>query len=429
MKQIVTTALILLISFVALLPLAAQDDSSPEEASLEDAEKIPRKLFIFPAESVSELGMDRRELLEGYAAAYTEYMEIAIAEQTEVVLVDTEEESDSKIRTVLTDVGEGEVGVALFAYDLFFEDEAFKIEQTYTDFSVTSLFETFFPEVIDQVNNYFYPRDPEIIEVVTETVVEEIKVEQVFVQDMSTVTIIGVPGTELETGTGKLYIISDLGIIDIEAPEESTINLVATRPGYFPVNRDIIVGEEDIQVDLEQTKGGRLVLDNRIRIPDFSLVPGIQLFIVPHSLFISFYLDENLLSIGSLVNAIAGYPIIPQIYPTLRVGQFFFRPDSPFRMAFSVGVFTKIVMPFTRAPYISEDMRVGVEPMLLFDFSPWKRLRFFLEVGNRFYYRASETQFGFSDSGGLNGIDNVQLGESNFYMVPAVIFLGVRVYL
>ena len=129
---------------------------------------------------------------------------------------------------------------------------------------MVSLFESYFPQVVDNVILYFSPRDPEIVEVVTETVVEEIKVEQVFVQDMSTVTIRGVPGTEIETGTGKLYIIGESGLIDIEAPEESTVNLSANRPGYFPVKKDIIVGEDDLEIDLEQTKGGRLVLDTRV---------------------------------------------------------------------------------------------------------------------------------------------------------------------
>ena len=257
--------------------------------------------------------------------------------------------------------------------------------------------------------------------------VEEVKVEQVYTQDMSTVTIRGVAGTEIETGTGKLYIIGETGILDIEAPEESTLDLRAVRSGYFPVEKDVMIGEDDIEIELEQTKGGRLVLDGRVRFTDGALAPGIQFFIVPHALFLGFYLDENLLSISSLVNGIAGYPVTPQLYPVLRVGQFFLPPDSPFRMAFSVGVFTKIVMPFTGNIYISKEMTVGLEPALLFEFSPWKRLRFYFEYSPRFYYRTEDSEFDFTYEG-YQGIDSVEISDT-IYMNPAVVFVGVRWYL
>ena len=400
-------------------------------------EKINRTLFLFPTEGTTEQGREKQDLLDSRVRAFDEYLKIAISELTDVILADTEEESDCLIRTVITEDGDGIHSISVYAYDSFFEKEAFKLTWETEGFSLVDIKESFIPDLTVEIRRVFPPRDPEVVEVVTETVVEDVQVKKVFIEGEGiTLTIRGLPGTELQSSRGETYTIEDEGFIELDLPVGITISFEAVKEGYFPQTVGFVIEDENIDYDLNQVKGGRFVLDGRSRFSDMTLCPGFQFFMKPHYSFLSFYLDENLLGLSTLINGFGGYQITPYLYPVLSIGRYFRHPEKDFRLAFSFGVFTKIVFPFNAPPYLSKDMRFGIQPAINFDWSPFRKLRFYFEWAPRFYY--SEDNQPLFDDDNNDSERSDRYGESQIeypeamrlfdqaYAHLPVFFLGVR---
>ena len=397
-------------------------------------EKINRTLYLFPTEGTTERGREKQELLEIRASAFDEYLKVVIAESGVVLLTPAEEESDCLIRTVITENAEGIHTISVFAYDSFFEKDAFKLTAETEGFSLLPLRDSLFQDLTAEILKAFPPRDPEVVEVVTETIVEDVQVKKVFIEGEGvTLTVRGLPGTRISSSGGENYTIDEEGFIEIGLPAGITFFIEAEKEGYFPLSAEFLTEDEDITYTLDQVKSGRFVLDARSRFSDMTICPGFQYFVKPHYGFISFYLDENLLGLSSLINGIGGYQIIPYVYPVLSGGWYFRQPQKNFRIALSLGVFTKLVFPFDAPPYVSKDMRFGIQPALNFDWSPFKKLRFYFEWAPRFYYSKDNTlainsEISFSDRYGVSGIDYPGafdlFNQAGIYL--PVFFLGVR---
>ncbi len=396
-------------------------------------EKIPRQLYIFPVETVSDGGSIRLQLMASRAEALDQYLRISIAEKTGVILVETEEEADCLVRIVINDT-EGVMEITVFAVDTFFDRDAFKVVQAVEDFSIIALQDSLLKDLAEQVNTHFPLRDPEVVEVVTEKVVEDLQTKRVYVEgEGNIVTIRGIPGTVLTSATSEVYEIGEEGTLELGFPVGVSVLLDAELKGYFPERISFVIQGEDIDYSLNMVKVSRWVLDARFRLIDFSMSPGVQWFYKPHHGFISFFLDENFLSIGTLAKSLNGYTILTYLMPTLGTGWIFFHPDSGIRIGLSMSLFMRLVVPFDSSPYLSRDMPFGLQPAFYWEFSPWRQLRFYCEWGVKLYYSpgnlSNDYAPDYSSSEGRSWIN--YWGErriaSQFYVYPFAWYIGGRI--
>ncbi len=337
-------------------------------------EKIPRKLFI------QEL--TGAEIAEKETRVFNEYLAVVIAEEVDIVLEENREEANCVLTAAVIPVEDGGYSIAVRAGDLLSETTPFSYQETIPAFEITALYETIFPAIIDEVKGAFPPLDQEVVEVVTERVVEDVQVKQVKGL-AATLTIEGDPGTVITVKGGEKYTIDESGRLEIEFPYNVSVQFTARNPDYYIEKKKLVIEEEDLTYRLKQERPGYWGIDGRIRMYEFALVPGGMFFFYPGFGYINLYIENNFLSLAAFERGVESLFFVS---PVLGAGWYFLPPGSLFRIAASAGVYTRIVFPSDEPIYFSRLNTFGFQLGILGELSPFKRVRFYVEYTPRIFY-------------------------------------------
>jgi hypothetical protein len=346
-------------------------------------EKLPRKLYV-------EIRAED-ELLRTVKF----FTEVVLSEYSGIIVVEDKEESDCVLSLSVAPVPAGEADesaakeklrITVSGYDSYFQEEKFTYEYVSDGYSIIGLQEEFFPELVVKTAEAFPPRDPEIEEVFTERVVEDVEVKRIL--KGVALTLKAAPGTTVTSKTGDVYRTDALGEVLIELPFDTTFSFRAEHPDYFPENETVLVGREEMEYTLQQTRNRRWGFDAGLRIWAIGLEAAGVFYPIPNRLFLSLHLTSNAVSVMYFTR---DYPVF--LTPSLNVGIYLLPTDSFVRFAFSAGLFTRIVFPEGEAPYISPLVTFGGHLPLRLELSPFKRVRFFIEYKPSIIYMSGDRNF------------------------------------
>lgn len=353
-------------------------------------EKLPRKLYVEFAEKNGVGG-------SGETIRY--FTEVVISEYTDIIIVENEEESDCTLQIAIKenestseDDEDAEMDapnrliISVTAYDSYFKEEKFDYEYPSEGYSIISMQEEFFPELVSRTAEAFPPRDPEIEEVFTERIVENVEVKRVL--KGIALTIRGVPGTLITSKTGEVYRLDDTGEVLLELPFDTTFSFRAEHPDYFPQNETVLVERQNMEYEIEQTKSVRWGFDAGIRIWAIGLEAAAVFYPIPNRLFLTLHLESSLISVIYLTGGQSLF-----LTPSLNVGFYLLPPDSFVRFAISAGLFTRFVFPPGEPAYLSRLVTFGAQIPLRIELSPFKRVRFFAEYKPRLIYMSGDKNF------------------------------------
>ena len=361
--------------------------------SAQEPEQIPRQLYVLAPESSNvesidiEAGMERRR-----EQSLHRYLLTAVAEFTEVVVVEQLEDADCTLSTVLEYSPEG-VSFQFILYDLFFDRELTAWETTLPHFSLKELFPALEEEGVAQIRQHLPLRDPEIVEIVTEKVVEEVEVQKVYVEAKGVeVAIEGIPGTTLITTAGEIYQLGETGTLVLDLPTDSYFEFEATLQGFYPETVGVVIESDPVVVSIDLVKAARWGIDIGFVLHDVALAPAVQFFYKPNWGYLSFRITQNFLSLVTLLTELStqAQPSLFFIEPSLGTGWYFFSPSSPIRIGVGAELSTRIVFPDAVAPYISRIKPIALALGATADFSPFKKVRFHAGWHPTFFYRFTE---------------------------------------
>lgn len=402
-------------------------------AFLFSQEKLQRKLFIDTDSGALE---DTGVLpLEDALKTFRFFTEVIVAEQTDILVVEKREESDCIITISVAEDRAGAAGaeeggdgtegrsiegtmLRVEAYDTYFEEEKFIYEYPLKEYSIIELKETFFPELVVRTVEAFPPRDPEVKEVVTERVVEDVEVKRVLKGVV--LTLYARAGTRITTKTGDVYNIDETGQLDIELPFDNNFAFRAEHPDYYPEEESILIGREDVEYTLEQVRVRRWGIDAGIRIWAGGLELAGVFYPLPHYVFVSLNLESNVVSFQYIGNR--GTPFIT---PSVSLGVYFRAPEKLLRFALSTGFLTRISFPPDMPVTISPLVTFGIQLPVRVELSPFKRVRFYGEYKPRLIYNTGDDTF-ITDAWGWTIIP---ISESFYFNLGSNFVIGTRILL
>ena len=315
LKRLFTIFLFLLI----MVPVFAQKN-----------EKVPRNLYVFPAVSTGEAVQAGEYFHSLRGKGVKKLFEVLIARAGGIIIVEDEKEMDCWIKPVIN-YKETVLTIDMQLFDILADSEILSESIPLPDFSLITLSARIETHGIETILNLLPPRDPEIVEVVTEKVVEDVQVKKVYIEEEGVEAVIrALPGTLLRFKTGEEYRIDDSGSLVLDLPINSFHAVSAEKEGYFPVKEEITLKEKPFEILLKQETVKRWGIDTGFRLIDVSICPGIQYFYKPNYNYVSFALVQNFLSIASLTNVIFQYeqPSLFFIMPGIGTGWYFFSPLS-----------------------------------------------------------------------------------------------------
>lgn len=159
------------------------------------------------------------------------------------------------------------------------------IEQTnsFSNLTISSV-NKFLIEYAKEANKLLPPLPPKERVVVQEKVIEKTEIVQVArgVQ----IKFIGIPGTNLElTHTKKKITLDADGIYIHEQAQNTSLSFKATARGYFPYEKTVFIGKDNITIQIELEKLPTIELEGTLRYAN--LVPGIHIryYLVPGLIF------------------------------------------------------------------------------------------------------------------------------------------------
>lgn len=385
----------------------SQDTASP-------GDKVARSLYVKAVETDLEGGGTR---------TIARYLTVYLAEHTNIIIVEKEEEADCGIEVSITRGDDGADMLSVSGFDIFFDKQVFETERPIESASIIPLFDTLFPEILDKTIGAFPPRDVEVVEVIKERTVEDVQVKKVKAGAVY-VTVTGIPGTTVTADTGATLVMDDAGKAEFEFPYDITVRLNAELPGFYAEKFKLIVGQENITRKLKQFKLPRFGITAGIDALDAALVPGFSYFFIPGKFFAGISIDNN---IASIVTAAEGFYLYSmQMTPIIYGGWYFFPPENLFRLGVEIGIFTQIIFPFDESPYISKVMSFGAQPSVIFDVSPFKRVRFFLQYAPRFFIDSPDFR---TENINLYNFALFPIAENFYFQYWGNLFFGVRIQL
>lgn len=202
---------------------------------------------------------------------------------------------------------------------------------------------------------------------------------------LSEIRIIGVPGTHVKGISDKDYIIPSKGEISIAVPYPKEYKLEFHHPEYIPLKKKLLSASQTLLLRLDQIKKPRMAFS--LALQNLQFFSFNYIFHLPKRFFLSSSMGSYAFGWSFYSNTKKGQLQIIS-YPlhsfSLEAGYYFLEPGSLFSFYTSFGAALRFIIN-------KENFRIDpvIPAYLLFktgiDFSPQKRLRFFLEHCPRLY--------------------------------------------
>jgi hypothetical protein len=351
--------------------------------------------------------------------AAEEYIKIYLSERGDIIVTEVGEESDCRIEIDITPENSG-YRITLQGTDSIFPDNTFTRETEQQDINFSLLNSELLPALGDLVSAKFQPRKQEIVEEVTEKIVEDIEVKRILKGVV--LALEGEPGTVIRTETGEKYALDSKGLLELELPFNVTFVFRAEHPRYYPVSHTVTTKTENIYLELDQNMASRWSVETGIRFYDWSLELGLSYFFIPNTGFLFLGITQNLLTLGRALFGVDYSQV--HASPALGLGFYILPADNNFRFALTAGLFTRVVFPEELPVYLSKVETFGVQLGLRGDFSPWEKTRFYVEYKPRLLYSSAGTDISAFGSFQMGNIHRFSDKLYLYYILPVT--LGTR---
>lgn len=224
-----------------------------------------------------------------------------------------------------------------------------------------------------------------------DSVAETIKKDYGAVVDTLGVRIQAVPGTRVAGLGPKALVVTGKGTLELTLPNPATYTIVASAPGYYPVERTFYLGYDPVVEKLDQTRAARFAADVAFDALQF---PSARFWYYP--IPATLYVRGGITTYAVGMYLINSTPSILRGNPLTRfeagAGWYFTPPGR--RMRFYAGADINLRLAhgssfFGIDPYApaGADLAAGVE------YSPTVHLRLFAEYTPVIYYTPDSSQF------------------------------------
>jgi hypothetical protein len=213
------------------------------------------------------------------------------------------------------------------------------------------------------------------------------------VVDLTSLTVRGKPGTEVQGVPGGTLTIGESGVVEQKVPYPSVFGLRARAPGYYEVERPMSLGIDALSVDLGQVAKPWFGAELRLSSLQF---PGVRFWvsIIPAEVFTRLGFTTQMIGIYPIDNAPSIFAFSsPLSMVELDVGLYLLPAEQQFRLFAALGGYLRIAHP---AGYFGLDTGAAAGAVTLSiggDYSPSRRLRFVFDYQPAFILAPDPQRF------------------------------------
>ncbi len=224
--------------------------------------------------------------------------------------------------------------------------------------------------------------------------VETIKTSYSRIVDVTTLTVHGVPGTELTGVPGGPYRIDKSGTLEQKIPYPSSFTMKARAGGYYDVDQPLFLGIEPVSLSLNQVAKPRF--GTEVALSSFQF-PGVRFwwYVLPAQVFVRLGVTTELFGFYPIDNSpsvvVVGSPLSQA---GLDVGLYVSPAESLLRFFVAAGGYLRFSHP--PAPSFAIDTQAAPGAITLSlgaEYSPSRRLRFVADYQPAFILASNPQQF------------------------------------
>ncbi len=277
-----------------------------------------------------------------------------------------------------------EVELRFLSYDIFQNKVAVAETTEVRDRELRSLDRSFWaPVIAELVSSYERISGDLVIKEITKHTGEEKVVEEA---KGVKIVILAQPQTVIE-GMGKVASVADGdGLVKLEIPGSTTYELYATCPGFYPVRKQLYVGNEPMRIELEQNPGSMFAIDVFLQQADY-LGAGFRYYYMINRMFVDFKTTLYMWKLIWPVEDSRSRYEAPLVHFNLLTGLYVNNEDALFRFSVSAGPFIRVIYLDPLGLLLDQISGVGVTfPSLNIEVSTFERYRFYIEYNVNFYF-------------------------------------------
>jgi len=225
-------------------------------------------------------------------------------------------------------------------------------------------------------------------------VVAAIKSSYSRIVDLSTLTVHGVPGTELTGIPGGPYRIDASGTLVQKIPYPSSFTMKARANGYYDTGQSLFLGIDPLNIALNQVAKPRFGAE--VRLSSFQF-PGVELwwYILPAQVFARLGFTTQMLGLYPIDNAPSVVAIgAPLSQLELDAGLFVSPAENLLRFYVAAGGYLRFSHPPAPSFAVDTEGAPGAVTLSLgVEYSPSRRLRFVIEYQPAFILASNPRRF------------------------------------